>query len=89
MTKWIDRFAQALTLLCGEAPDMKLVWAWYGGNEDPSQPLLQDWVANKSRLKWSMGISVLEAAELLADHPEEGMGHARRGPGDLIHEGVD
>jgi hypothetical protein len=89
MTKWIDRFAQALTLLCGEAPDMKLVWAWYNNSEDPKLLGLQDWAANKSKLKWSMGISVLEAAELLADHPEEGKGHARRGPADLIHEGTD
>ena len=85
MTKWIDRFIAALTLLCGEAPPLGMAQSW--ANHETED--LQDWALNHCSLPWCMGIAVIEAAEHLADHPEEGVGHAARGVADHIIDSTE
>lgn len=88
MTTWIERFTDALYLLCGSMPPERLVREWVSNTADPRGMTLQDWAATQSKLWWSMGISVIEAAEHLADHPEEGKGHAARET-EPIHQNAD
>ena len=72
-TTWIQRFREALTLLCGEAPPEGMAEAWDAHESEA----LQDWALNHCPLSWAMGIVVIEAAMSLADQPEEGVGHHR------------
>lgn len=73
-TTWEQRFSDALALLCGERPAESMVSTWLAHeNED-----LQAWALNHCPLPWCMGIAVIEAAEYLADQPEEGVGHLPR-----------
>lgn len=74
-TKYLDRFIEALTLLCGgNQPPREMAHEWETGvGED-----LQDWAASHTKLPWAQGIGTIEAAQLMADTPEEGMGHELR-----------
>lgn len=72
-TTWIQRFREALTLLCGEAPPEGMAEAWDAHESEE----LQEWALNHCCLPWCMGIVVIEAAMSLADQPEEGAGHLR------------
>lgn len=73
-TTWIERFTAALALLCGTAPEPSMIRTWVTHENDD----LQSWALNHCSLPWCMGIAVIEAAEHLADHPEEGVGHEPR-----------
>ena len=77
-TKWIDRFSEAIALLCGAKPPEHLVKEWLDHTDDPHRQNLQDWAACKTPLQWSQGIQVIDAAHALADNPEEGCDHERR-----------
>lgn len=74
-TKYLDRVIEALTLLCGgNEPPREMVHEWETGEGED----LQDWAANHTKLPWAQGIGTIEAAQVLADNPEEGMGHQLR-----------
>jgi hypothetical protein len=74
-TRYIDRVVEALTLLCaGAIPPREMVVAW----EDDSSEELQSWAINHVATPWGTGIGTIEAAQTMADTPEEGMGHEYR-----------
>lgn len=75
-TTWPQRFTQALTVLCGEAPPVATAIAWFEPGCDSIE--LLDWVGEHCRLSWAQGIVAIEAAEMLANAPEEGAGHVGR-----------
>jgi hypothetical protein len=71
-----ERFAEALELLCGEKPpaDLAAKWlAWDESHVDVGADTLQDWAASHAKLPWLMGITICEAAEAMADEPDENL----------------
>jgi hypothetical protein len=79
-TRWVDRFTDALQVLCGERPPADLVQSWLDPVADCQR--LQDWVGDHmhERLRpHSQCISLIDAAHVIADQPEEGDGHGMRG----------
>jgi hypothetical protein len=74
-TKYLDRLIEALTLLCGGTePPREMVHEWERGSGEE----LQDWAANNTKIRWAQGIGTIEAAQVMADTPEEGQGHELR-----------
>jgi hypothetical protein len=83
-TLYIDRVVEALTLLCGgKAPARELVVAW----EENTSEELQSWAVCNVAAPWGTGIGTIEAAQVMADTPEEGMDHQYRD--DAYPRGVD
>ncbi|MBN3832906.1 hypothetical protein [Burkholderia sp. Ac-20344] len=70
-TVYIDRFVAALGLLCRSKPPKELCEQWLNGESDE----LQSWTIDNRRIYWQTGIGAIEAAQHLADNPEEGEGH--------------
>ena len=65
-TKWIDRFADAIQLLCaGNRPTEKMIADWFDESQDSFE--LQEFVRKHCPLGWSQGIVVIDAALALAD----------------------
>ena len=66
-----NRFALALSAICGKMPPDNLVTDWL--SEDGSNGL-QDWVGNNlpKSIEWSQCIAILDAADTIASQPEEG-----------------
>jgi len=77
-TTYLQRFKDALALLCSKAVPDGMAEAWLA-NENES---LQDFACSNTPLRWSQGIVVIDAAQLLADTPEEGYGHFYDKPGE-------
>jgi hypothetical protein len=76
-TEWMERFVEALELLCaGNRPSDKIVQDWWDDEIDSFD--LQEFCIKYCPLTWSMGISVIDAAITLADQPAEGVGHKIR-----------
>ncbi len=85
-SEYIDRLCDALSLLCGgERPVRARVERWLVF-DDSCTPDLQTWVLGACKLPWAMGITVIEAAMLIAEKPREDGKHRPR-PKDL--GGVD
>ena len=77
VTTWMERFSQAIAVLCnGRVPPAALVEKWVENVED-NQLTLQDWVFGEgaASLPWAQALVILDAAQILADNPEEGCGH--------------
>ncbi|UWX68864.1 hypothetical protein [Burkholderia gladioli] len=70
-TTYIERFIDAMGLLCRGKPDRAMCEQWLTHENDD----LQSWAINNIRIHWQMGISTIEAAQYLADLPEEGENH--------------
>ncbi|WP_186269853.1 VRR-NUC domain-containing protein [Burkholderia gladioli] len=70
-TTYIERFIDAMGLLCRGKPDRAMCEQWLNHDNDD----LQAWAINNIRIHWQMGISTIEAAQYLADLPEEGENH--------------
>lgn len=70
-TTYIDRFVDALGLLCRSKPPKAICEQWLNGESEE----LQSWAVSNARVYWQMGIGTIEAAQHLADNPEEGEGH--------------
>lgn len=67
-----ERFSEGVQLLVGELPPEQLVIDWLEFKNDD----FQSWVVNCLGDAWPQGIAVLDAAQILADHPKEGpLGH--------------
>ena len=75
-TTWIDRFTDALEVLCGTRPPRNIVRSWLNSDCEA----LQDWVGMRGRpiLSHTMNIAIIEAAMILADQPVEGEDHETR-----------
>ncbi len=73
-----ERFVMAVSFLVGKAPPDQYVVDWLEGNETKHGTWeLQNWVGENipDSLGWAQAIAILDAAEALAQNPEEGMGH--------------
>lgn len=77
------RLIESLTLLCGDTPSDDLVDRWIAGDEshldqpgwstgNPAALDLQDWAASHAPFEWIMGITVIDAAEMMAENPRDG-----------------
>lgn len=74
-TRYLDRVIDALALLCGgKQPPRELVVQW----EDGTSEELQSWAVSNIVVRWGTGIGAIEAAQAMADAPEEGVGHEYR-----------
>jgi hypothetical protein len=74
-TLYIDRVVDTLALLCGGIrPPRELVVAW----EENTSEELQSWAMCNAASPWATGIGTIEAAQTMANTPEEGMGHQDR-----------
>ena len=77
MTTWMERFRQALTLMCGVTPPEDMCEEWVRGVSIKGEDRLQGWVLSQEKTpEWAQGIVTIEVASTWADHPEEGAGHA-------------
>lgn len=77
MTRWIDRFTEAMTLLCGgKEPPKQAVVDWFDKSKDSFA--LQEFAVNNTPLSAVQGIGVIDAAMCIADLPPEGEDHELR-----------
>lgn len=74
-TTYVQRFTHALTLLCGKEPPQEIVLAWLEKGSDDFR--LQEFAIAHGP-SWSQGIALIEAAQLMADQPTEGVDHEMR-----------
>lgn len=70
---YLVRFADALEILCTARPDLALCEQWLRNTPEGEQ--LQAWAVDHMRANWGTGLGVLDAAEVMAESPEEGMHH--------------
>lgn len=72
-----QRFTDAVRVLCGGAvPPSEFVADWLAGVEVDGLHQLQHWVLSQpGHVAWAQGIGILDAAAVLAAHPEEGCDH--------------
>jgi hypothetical protein len=70
---YLDRFVDALEILCTARPDRDRCERWL--RHEPDSERLQDWAVDHTRANWGTGIGTIEAAEVMAENPEEGMNH--------------
>jgi len=75
-TTFVQRFTDAVAILCGSEPPANFVDEWLCNVEVNGVHRLQEWVLNQDATPtWSQGIVVLDAAYLLAESPAEGLQH--------------
>lgn len=75
-TTYMQRFREALSLLCDNAmPPMEMCIQWIKGEDVNGADPLQEWALNHSAAQWAQGIGVIEAAMTLAGQPQEGPEH--------------
>lgn len=85
-TTWVVRFQQAITLLTDGLlpPPEDMIRAWFTTDNEE----LQRWAAGHAkRLPWAQGIEIIDAAERLADTPDESGLHEPR-PADFVRPTV-
>lgn len=71
-TTYAQRFTDAVSLLCREAPPSDMVSEWIDRNSDDHR--LQDWACERAPA-WAQGIGLLDAAHVMASQPTEGVEH--------------
>lgn len=71
-TSYIERFGDALTLLCGARPSDDLIKAWL--LDEPDADLMQSF-ASEHGPSWAQGLGILDAARAIADQPTEDEAH--------------
>ena len=75
-TTFIKRFGDAMQALCNERrPADELMTAWLDNGADDFR--LQDFACEHG-LSWAQGIGIIDAAQLLANQPTEGVDHEYR-----------
>jgi len=75
-TTFVQRFSDAIALMCGAEPPAEFVDEWLRNVEVNFVARLQEWVLTQDGTPWwAQGIVVLDAAYLLAESPEEGGQH--------------
>lgn len=68
-TKYLDRFGDAMALLCsGARPPDELIAAWLDPKADDHR--LQEFACEHGPV-WAQGIAVIDAARVLVDQPTE------------------
>lgn len=66
-----QRLEQAMSLLCnGVSPSSRMVDDWIAERNDD----LQDFACTHGP-SWAQGIAVIDAAQIMADQPTEGVNH--------------
>jgi hypothetical protein len=76
-TTWMERFRDALRLMCGAEPPLQFCEMWIRNeqNEAMEDPL-QVWVNEQVQTPaWAQGIVTIDAARVWADSPCEGERH--------------
>ena len=72
-TKYLDRFGDAMALLCsGRRPPDEMLAAWLDTERDDLR--LQNFAGEHGPV-WAQAIGVIDAAQMLADLPTEGVDH--------------
>lgn len=72
-TSYLTRFGDAMERLCsGYRPSDDLLRIWFDAEQDDDS--LQEFAIQHGP-EWAQGIALIEAAQHLAGHPEEGVGH--------------
>lgn len=75
-TTWMERFVDALTLMCGAEPPLEYCQEWIDNVEVDHAHRLQNWVGmQESTPFWVQNIGLIDAAQVMADTPTEGEGH--------------
>ena len=81
VTTYAERFTHAVAVLCGAQPPADMVAEWIANIDVNGEHRLQSWVLCQAATpSWAQGIVVLDAAHVLANDPEEGVGHEDRPP---------
>lgn len=79
-TTYLGRFRDALTLMCGAEPPLKMCEDWESNTQVDGVDQLQDWVISQPAVPaWAMGIVTIEAAQIWALSPVESEGHLDKG----------
>jgi hypothetical protein len=75
-TTWMERFRDALTIMCGTEPPLKFCEMWVNHEQENNADPLQNWVGmQKATPSWAQCIVTIDAAMVWADTPVEGDGH--------------
>lgn len=74
-TTYLQRFGDAMQLLCGTRPDDETMSAWLAKDSEDTD--LQEFAIEHGPA-WAQGIVVIDAARVLADTPAEGVDHGER-----------
>lgn len=78
-TTYLARFRAALLRMCGALPPEDLCHEWLSGVQVDGVDRLQEWVlAQPGTPVWAQGLITLEAAQVWADTPTEGVPHEYR-----------
>lgn len=80
-TTWMERFREAMAVMCGgKMPPLDMCEQWVRNEQFNGVDLLQEWVIDQPAVavSWHTGIGTIEAAQVWADSPEEGVGHEYR-----------
>lgn len=80
-TTWMERFREAMAVMCGgKMPPLDMCEQWVRNEQVNGVDLLQGWVIDHAAVavSWHTGIGTIEAAQVWADTPEEGVGHEDR-----------
>lgn len=71
-TTWMQRFVDALTIMCGAEPPLELCQEWVDNVEVNGAWRLQNWVGMQPATpSWAQCIVTIESAECWADTPVE------------------
>lgn len=69
-TTYLQRFGDAMNLLCGTRPSDNMLQAWIHGTSEKLQEFSIEFGP-----EWAQGIAVIDAARVMADQPTEGVDH--------------
>lgn len=79
-TTWMERFREAMALMCGgKMPPLGMCEQWVRNEQIDGEDPLQAWAVEHAQVAWHTGIGTIEAAQVWADNPEEGVEHETRG----------
>jgi hypothetical protein len=70
-TVYIERFISALGMLLRKTPPREMCEQWLNHESEE----LQSFAVSNARIYWMTGIGAIEAAQVLADNPDEGEAH--------------
>ena len=80
-TTWMERFREAMAVMCGgKMPPLDMCEQWVRNEQVNGVDPLQEWIIDHAAVavSWHTGIGTIEAAQVWADSPEEGVGHEYR-----------
>lgn len=87
-TTWMERFRDALTIMCGAEPPLKFCEMWVKNEQDEhcADPL-QNWVGmQKTTPTWAQNIVTIDAAQVWADTPVEDQKHLTKTEGEATDD---